>query len=679
MSLFSKKSPLKKSVLTKKRSLRMEPLEERQMLAVTPGFESAHFDNLVAAYPSLATNWLDYDAYAVDQSVNNIQVIDVSEIGDATNAELQTQLNAAMATGNNIIVLMVDNVDVAYDLTQALSLSGNATLSVVVLNVGAEEGSFQLNASGNARHFNISGANTRAQFGGIEFTHVDANGDAIATNGGGFNITGGTVNFESVEFAYCQSTMRSQDGNNPYQGGAIYMTGTNTSVTVSSASFIGNAAPGNSSQGGAVYQNQGTFRAYNTLFADNNAAQGGAVYTVGGGASTTIVNATVANNAGAGFAIYNNATQTTTAPQKNIYNSVFTGNSGNRDVFLSQPGTRNVANVVRTDGSIFDIPQTTITGVNDFVANVGLVNYRPTAESAVVNRIADTQYLPPAYQVIDADGNQRLVGGRLDIGAFEFQESTEYRTTDFIKAFDLSKDAPVVLEHEGDFYWTFTVNIFEHDTYSNFPTTVVMCGFEDGWYSGDAGLIRDNGDGTVTFFWNYQEYGDATVPDGQYNEFSYYTAGDVAGPFSNTSIVRLSVLSPEASAGFYGVVTTLDDLDFGDFDPTVPNSHGDWILSLRQAIYATNNRDIVNATYEIDLGDGNVNILFAPYLDSGTIYLDDGQLVIRSSVTIVGLGAGNLTIDAREQSRIFDIANFERDPVTTVVTRPDVQLQVAIS
>jgi hypothetical protein len=83
------------------------------------------------------------------------------------------------------------------------------------------------------------------------------------------------------------------------------------------------------------------------------------------------------------------------------------------------------------------------------------------------------------------------------------------------------------------------------------------------------------------------------------------------------------------------VVSTLEDENDGDFGA------GD--LSLREAI--------------LNSSDGNTitTITFDSSLSNGTITLSLGELLIDKSLNIEGLGSENLTIDANQQSRVFNI------------------------
>jgi hypothetical protein len=86
------------------------------------------------------------------------------------------------------------------------------------------------------------------------------------------------------------------------------------------------------------------------------------------------------------------------------------------------------------------------------------------------------------------------------------------------------------------------------------------------------------------------------------------------------------------------------------------------VLSLRQAILAVDNQSLANLTPQqrqqvSGVLGGNDQIRFAPGL-SGPIRLAQGELDITQPVVIAGPGAGNLSIDARGQSRVFAVPTW---------------------
>lgn len=105
------------------------------------------------------------------------------------------------------------------------------------------------------------------------------------------------------------------------------------------------------------------------------------------------------------------------------------------------------------------------------------------------------------------------------------------------------------------------------------------------------------------------------------------------------------------------VLATLVVTDLGD--DSLANLAGDGQLSLREAIEAVNTGAAVDGIPPVAGAFGtNDTILFSSALflaSPKTIALTAGQLELTSSVTIAGPLGGLLTIDAQENSRIFDI------------------------
>jgi len=103
-------------------------------------------------------------------------------------------------------------------------------------------------------------------------------------------------------------------------------------------------------------------------------------------------------------------------------------------------------------------------------------------------------------------------------------------------------------------------------------------------------------------------------------------------PFSRVLGGRIDIGAFEAES-IALVVGTLDDESDGNFAPSD--------LSLREAIELAN------------LGPGFDAVSFNPSLAGGTILLTLGQLEISSQLSLVGLGAGQITIDAQGNSRVL--------------------------
>ena len=95
------------------------------------------------------------------------------------------------------------------------------------------------------------------------------------------------------------------------------------------------------------------------------------------------------------------------------------------------------------------------------------------------------------------------------------------------------------------------------------------------------------------------------------------------------------------------VVSTIEDENDGDF------SDGD--LSLREAIALSNEQE------------GENTITFDSDLSGGTITLNSGELLISDSLTIEGLDAERLTIDANDSSRVFNLDDGNADTIDVAI------------
>jgi predicted outer membrane repeat protein len=101
--------------------------------------------------------------------------------------------------------------------------------------------------------------------------------------------------------------------------------------------------------------------------------------------------------------------------------------------------------------------------------------------------------------------------------------------------------------------------------------------------------------------------------------------------------------------------------------PLDNNTPGDGLVTLREAIIAAN----ANATTDLgQTGSGADTVLFdaATFATPTTIQLVFGQFVVTESLTISGPGHEVLRIDARNNSRIFDVPLTNADVLISGVT-----------
>ena len=219
-----------------KRSLRMESLEDRMLLAVTAGGDEAAVALIAPAQPTEAT------------------VV----VGDLTQAALQSAINAAEA-GSTIVFAQAGTIS----LTSSISITKNITI-----NGG---GTVTLDAGGNCRIFNVGGGVRFFNLNNLGLTGGFADSEDGTDNagcGGAFLVDSST----SATLTNC-----SVYGNSAYQGGAFYAFG---KIYLDDCNVYGNSA---TKAGGAMYvqgmwnSGSATISATNTVFYNNSNTFGSVV------------------------------------------------------------------------------------------------------------------------------------------------------------------------------------------------------------------------------------------------------------------------------------------------------------------------------------------------------------------------------------------------------------------
>jgi hypothetical protein len=226
----------------------------------------------------------------------------------------------------------------------------------------------------------------------------------------GFVITGGNANNTST----VQQT----------QGGGIHIRGVAGTVTVPvvrNCLITNNRA---SFWGAGVYVASNTSTQFvNCVFQQNTALQGGGIALDGTGTSATITNCAFTSNTatsgGSGAAIYQNGA--TTRPK--VDNSILFGNVGSA---FTTATSGTLPALVR-----YSILNSTAPGTYSNVVGNTLTTTSPFSSTSPVAQVnlcggganagdpaSTTATLQAGFDIL---GNPRLVGGRVDIGPFEFQ------------------------------------------------------------------------------------------------------------------------------------------------------------------------------------------------------------------------------------------------------------------
>lgn len=219
-------------------------------------------------------------------------------------------------------------------------------------------------------------------------------------------------------------------------GGAIYIIGANSSLSITNTQFINNTASG---VGGAIYLGSSVQKMENLLFYNNTSVNdnGGAIYL--DNKTFTMTGATFYKNSATttgkgGGAIYYNAGSVITS---SIYNSLFIGNTG--------PAATTIANLRQGNGK-FDVYNSVFNGTGTGTDKGGIVTdvnetdifQSVTATDPNFLRLKEISTNPAIDKGLnsavttttDLDGNNRTINATalptptVDMGAYETQATT---------------------------------------------------------------------------------------------------------------------------------------------------------------------------------------------------------------------------------------------------------------
>jgi hypothetical protein len=356
------------------------------------------------------------------QNNSGIFWIDFGVTGQISGLTL-TRGNATNAQGGGI--LNFGTLEVADStLSDNSAYEGGAIFSLGSLTLAGS------NLSGNSAI--VTGGAIFSELGG-ELTVTDSTLSDNLADVGGAIINGGTATVTG-------STL---SGNSAAShGGAIYNFGT---LTVAGSTLSGNSTGSDFTEysgGGAIY-NSGTLTVADSTLSDNSTdAQGGAIYNIGTATvtgSTIVLNRADADDNGTdiGGGIYNFTSATT------LSNTIVAGNLRGTGTTADDIGgfidvadsSHNLIGDPSTAGGLVDGVNGNIVG-NDGVGVIDIAtvidttladNGGPTKTHALVIGgpaidAGDNSLIPPGTDYDQrGEGFARIVGGTVDIGAFEVQ------------------------------------------------------------------------------------------------------------------------------------------------------------------------------------------------------------------------------------------------------------------
>ncbi|HEY5838462.1 MAG TPA: right-handed parallel beta-helix repeat-containing protein [Pyrinomonadaceae bacterium] len=285
---------------------------------------------------------------------------------------------------------------------QSITISRNNSVQVMVVNGGANLALLNLTIS-NSIGDTFPGVSAPFSGGGVEnhgtltISNSTFSGNNAIFSGGGVDNSHGTLTITNSTFF----------GNSAMYGGGVWNSG--GTVTISNSTFSTNNALG-ASGGGGVETTNGTLTITNSTFSHNAGIGAGAVKHDNG--TVTITNSTFSDNIGVGAGGVRNISGTII-----LKNSIVANSAGS-----------NCAGAITDGGNNLRWPSSDTSCVGTFgdpklaaLANNGGPTQTMALQSASAAIDAGYPFFtpPPDYDQ-RGPGYPRVLNGRIDIGAYEF-------------------------------------------------------------------------------------------------------------------------------------------------------------------------------------------------------------------------------------------------------------------
>ena len=468
-------------------TLRLESLESRDLLSVAPYGEPLAPNALVAYESNVASSEIDVldlssalaDATEGATSIVVTSALDVVDASDGVvtlrealaNAQSGDTITFASSLKNQTIAIDSNLGELVVNQSVTIDASSlwNATTAAPGLTISGQDASGILSVVGD---YDDEGVPL--------FIDVEIHGITLTGGIGGEAVYGGAIFSSAATLSLDNCVLR--DNQSEGDGGAVcsvdgVTTFTNCVMTNNKAGSVGGATCSHNSEttfvnctitnnvatyggGGAVFAaGDGTLTLENCVVSDNstNEGNGGGVYSYV--EETTLVNCLVSGNYavfggglyGAGISLYNCTVAGNSAFQGydsgyyggvgggvfceygafTAYNTIIAGNSASDvggDVYIDLEVVADggvAANAYNTLSSFTDwtsgANNLTYDASNPLFTNPTLGWYTLAKGSQVVNK-GNNQYVSTG---VDQAGNARIVGGRVDLGAYEYQTDNE--------------------------------------------------------------------------------------------------------------------------------------------------------------------------------------------------------------------------------------------------------------
>ena len=642
----------------RKRSARLEALEERVLLSVTP-----------AEYADIRTTFAEF---SLPESIGDINVIEITA-DRLTSADIRAAIAEAGETaGDDLIVVRttadantVTYASAADEIAVMLDSSESGALTIV----GYGSSPLTLAASGMSRVVSI-GSGARVALGSMVLTGGNS---SASTSDAGYG--GGLYNAGRLTASDLSVTGNSSS----YVGGGIFNSGTirllNSRITENSAEASYRAS------GGGIYSS-GTVTAENILVTGNrvagSVAYGGGVYLWNG--RFTAVGATVTANSageGGGFYLFGSSSLKYTL---SLSNSILIGNSAGTSAEIARYNTKGnlTGSYVLTDYTAWD-------------TSVSIYTYDPDqplftdAAAGIYTLASGSQAVDigaNGYVTVSTDlaGSDRIVNGIVDLGAYEYQNSAKPDITDvtltgwsgvydgeghtvtltdpfwatdiIVYTYDgKTYDAPPIFTEAGSYTVSATVSREGYNDWTGSATVTITAKPDitnvtlTGWtgdYDGLAHTVTLTDPDLATDVVVYSYEGETYDTPPAFTEVGSYTVSATVSREGYNDWTGSAAVTIHPVTADLVVNTNLDTVDAED-----------GLLSLREAI----------AQIEAGAAESS-RITFSPAVFTGgeanTITLTQGELVITKSMAIDAAALNDkVTVDADGKSRVLKIEGEE--------------------
>lgn len=586
-------------------------------------FNPAEFDQRGMPFTRVVdggVNGLRIDMGAFErQSLTGTLVIDTTvdeSDGDFSVGDLSLREAIELANGTAVDTLEFDPTVFGTPQTILLELGEIQIGEAVTIN-GPGSALLTVDAQQNSRIFNIVAETGDVTLRGMTITGGRVTDDGLFMGGGAIrSVTDGTLTVEQSVLAGNRS-----EGDSA-QGGAIFARP--TTVTINQTILTGNSTTGSSANGGAIYASIGAVTLTDSTLSDNStggtSGRGGGIDTFTGTITltrSTISGNTTENGGGRGGGIHTFGpvvlTESTLSGNSTLGSNASGGGVYSTDTITLTRSTlsgNSTAGYLSRGGGIFSRNPVTITS-STVTGNSTAGNLAEGGGIYLKNTASD-----PSLTIQNSIVAGNTVGGG----------STNP---------DISHDP------DGIFAVDYS---FIGDTSGLTGPQIFAIGLGNGNIADDdplLGPLAYNGGPTETHaLLSGSKAIDAGDPSILPNASEFDQRGDPflrvrQGKQGSSAIIDMGAYERQGIPNPSLVVDTVVDESDGDY------SLGD--LSLREALGLANG----------DLGANTIT--FRSSLAGETISLVLGQLDVTDSVTITGLGADQLVIDAQQGSRVFNI------------------------